>query len=152
MTTDMSPSFTNVATLIQHLIETCEAGAKGFREAADLVEDTGIRATFRELGDEREQLAAELHELAARYGADSPQTGMVKAAAHRAWMRLKDMVTGDDHAVISAAEEGEDYALEQYDEALAETLPAEVQTVVSRQRGVVKAAHDRVRALENLTE
>ena len=136
---------------IHDLIEVCEDGARGFAAAAELL-DGELKSTFEQLGAERQRLAAELHELATRLGVSRPESGSVKAAAHRAWMRLKDMAPGDNtHAVISAAEEGEDYALEQYDEALDAGLVEEARNVVARQRTEVKASHDRVRSLQAAT-
>lgn len=134
--------------VVQHLIETCEAGVRGFREAADLVDNESVRSTFQTLAVERQKLAVELHELI-RSGQEYTDSGMVKAAAHRAWMRLKDLMPGDStEAVVGAAEEGEDYALEQYDEALDQGLSESVREVVARQREQVKQSHDRVRSLE----
>lgn len=138
-------------SLLEHLIETCEDGARGFDTAAEAVDDTNVAATFRKLGAERAQCAMELRSLAANYGGPVEEAGMVKAALHRGWIKLKDALTTGSHAVIAAAEEGEDYALEQYEEALREELPSDVAEVVRRQRDIVKAAHDQVRAMEVAT-
>ncbi len=143
----------DVRSLLEHLIETCEDGARGFDTAAEHVDDPNVAATFRKFGAERAECARELRTLAENYGGPVQEAGMVKAAVHRGWIKVKDAVTGTDpHAVIAAAEEGEDYALEQYDEALEQDLPADVADVVRRQREIVKAAHDHVRSLEVATE
>ncbi len=143
----------DVRSLLEHLIETCEDGARGFETAAEHVDDPSVAATFRKLGSERAQCGRELRTLAERFGGPVEEAGMVKAALHRGWIKIKDAVTGDDpHAVIATAEEGEDYALEQYNEALEQDLPPEVMAVVRRQRAIVKAAHDQVRSLELATE
>jgi len=61
---------------------------------------------------------------------------------------VKDAFTGDDaDAVISAAETGEDHALEQYREALDADISPEFRPVVARQMASVEAAHDYVRSL-----
>ncbi len=144
----------DVADLLEHLAQTAEDGADGFTEAAEKIDDPAIEATFRELGAERAQFAGELRAFAAtRYQEFVPSTGTVKGALHRGWMALKDALAGDDpHAVVTAAEKGEDYALEQWNEAIEQPLPDDVAFMVRRQRDAVKAAHDRVRALEVATE
>ena len=146
---DATPDHTGA--VVHKLIEVCEDGVRGFETAAELL-DGQHRASFLALGQERQQLSAELHQCAERFGIAQPDSGTAKAAAHRAWLRLRDMAPGDNtHGVISAAEEGEDYALEQYDEALDDEISEEVRRVVVRQRAKVKESHDRVRAMQEAT-
>ena len=151
---DGAMSGDEVVDTLEHLARTAEDGAKGFATAADHVDDAGIAAVFRELGAERQRFAEELRAfVAARYHEHVADTGSLKGAVHRGWIALKDAVTGSDaHAVVAAAEEGEDHALEQFNEAIAKPLPNDIAAVVRRQRDAVKTAHDRVRNLQDATE
>lgn len=146
----------DVAELLEHLAETAENGAKGFAQAAEHVDNPSIASLFTELGSERGTFAEELRALAsARYdNVDLVEnSGTVAGAIHRGWIALKDALTGDDaHAVVAAAEAGEDYALEQWNEAIEKPLPNDIAAMVRRQRDAVKAAHDRVSALKDATE
>ncbi len=143
----------DIRSLLEHLIETTEDGARGFDDSAEHVDDPTVAALFRKLGAARAGMAVELRELAAVYGGPVKESGTVKGALHRGWIKLKDALTGDSvHAVVSAAEEGEDYAVEQYEEALEQALPPNVEAVVRRQYTEVKRAHDEVRALEVATD
>jgi uncharacterized protein (TIGR02284 family) len=64
-------------------------------------------------------------------------------------MGLKAAVTGkDDQAILAECERGEDSAVSNYRAALGTDLPANVRSLVERQFGEVKEAHDRVRSLE----
>lgn len=144
----------SIEGLIEDLIETLEDGRKGFQKAGELLSDGGhkdLADEMRQFASQRAQFAAELKELARSKGWDISDDGSAGAAMHRAWMSLKDMVTGDDaHAVLAAAEQGEDHAVEEFDEALSqEDLPAEVRSVVVRQAQEIKAAHDKVRNLRD---
>lgn len=152
-TDDHMDGFEVVSTL-EHLATTAEDGAKGFAQAAEHVDDSGIAEIFAELGAERGRFAEELRAfVATRYQEVVTEEGSIKAAIHRGWIALKDALTGSDvHAVVAAAESGEDYALEQYNEAMEKPLPNDIAAVVSRQRAAVKAAHDRVRNLKDATE
>ncbi len=155
VTTNEQGRLTNEAirSLLEHLIETTEDGARGFDEAAEHVDDTTVAALFRKLGAERAGMAVELRELATVYGGPVEEAGTVKGALHRGWIKLKDALTGKSpHAVIAAAEEGEDYAVEQYDEALEQALPPNVEAVVRRHWTAIKESHDKVRALEVATD
>jgi uncharacterized protein (TIGR02284 family) len=63
-------------------------------------------------------------------------------------MTLKSVLTGRDaHAIIGAAETGEDSAVRAYDNALRVHLPAEIQGLLEAQASRVREAHDRVRQL-----
>lgn len=143
-----------ISSTLEHLATTAEDGAKGFAQAAEHVDDARIAGVFRELGVERERFAQELRAFAStRYQEYISEEGSVKAAIHRGWIALKDALTGSDvHAVVAAAESGEDYALEQYNEAIEKPLPNDIAAMVRRQRQAVKAAHDRVSNLKDATE
>jgi uncharacterized protein (TIGR02284 family) len=107
---------------------------------------------MREMSQQRLRMANELRALAAAEGDPivDEGNGTVAGAMHRSWLALKDALTGDDpHAVLAAAEQGEDHAVSEYRSALEEDLPESVRSVLQRQAGEVKTAHDRVRSLRD---
>ena len=71
-------------------------------------------------------------------------------AMHRAWINLKSVVTsGDDKAILSECERGEDSAVHEYQDAMQDGLTGTAREVVSRQFTEIKSAHDRVRELRD---
>jgi uncharacterized protein (TIGR02284 family) len=143
-----------IAGLIEDLVETLEDGRKGFQKAGELLGESGhndLAEQMRQFASQRAQFSAELRDLARTKGWDIEEEGSVGAALHRAWMTLADMATGDDaHAVLAAAEQGEDHAVEEFEEAIGrDDLPPEVSSVVARQAQEVRAAHDKVRSLRD---
>jgi uncharacterized protein (TIGR02284 family) len=63
---------------------------------------------------------------------------------------MKDALTGSDpHAILAAAERGEDHAVSKYKEVLDEDIPAGLKAFVTKQATEVKAAHDKVRELRD---
>ena len=139
----------NVISTLNNLIETCKDGENGFRAAADGVRNSELRTLFNTYSQQRAQFAAELQQEVRRLGGDPENTGSVAATLHRGWLNIKSTVTGEDEgAVISECERGEDAAVRNYQDALNEMLPADVLSLVQRQYGQVKEAHDRVRAME----
>lgn len=141
----------NKATIstLNTLIETCEDGAKGFRTAAEGVNDRSIRDLFNTYASERERFAGELQSEVRKLGGTPEDGGSVSGALHRGWTNIKSAVTGrSDSAIVAEAERGEDVAVESYQKALQADLPADVRAIVQRQFMQVKAAHDRVRDLE----
>jgi uncharacterized protein (TIGR02284 family) len=69
-------------------------------------------------------------------------------------MTLKDALTGyDPHAVLAAAEMGEDHAVEEYEDALEEVdLGDDLRNLIARQAGDVQRVHDQVRNLRDRFE
>jgi uncharacterized protein (TIGR02284 family) len=145
----------DTTSVIENLLETVENGRKGFAEAAEKLDRDGrsdLAAEMREMSQQRLRMANELRALAAAEGDPivDEGNGTVAGAMHRSWLALKDALTGDDpHAVLAAAEQGEDHAVSEYRSALEEDLPESVRSVLQRQAGEVKTAHDRVRSLRD---
>jgi uncharacterized protein (TIGR02284 family) len=139
----------NVISTLNNLIETCKDGENGFRTASDGVKNSELKTLFSTYSQQRAQFAAELQTEVRNLGGDAENTGSVAATLHRGWINIKSAVTGEDEgAVISECERGEDSAVRNYQDALNENLPANVQSIIQRQFTQVKEAHDRIRALE----
>lgn len=149
----MATNDDTISTL-NNLIETCKDGQNGFRNAAESATNTELKTLFNTYAQQRAQFAAELQGEVRRLGGDPENSGSVSAAVHRGWMGLRDAVTGasDDTAIVAECERGEDYAISAYQDAMKENLPQDVASVVQRQYGSVKEAHDRIRDMKHANE
>ena len=139
---------------LEGLLGTVENGRKGFAETAEKVEADGhpaLAADMRELAEQRLRMANELKALAASEGPPiEAGDGTVAGAMHRTMMGIRDALSGDDpYAVLAAAEQGEDHAVDEFENALEEDLPMTVRSVLQRQHENVLTAHERVRALRD---
>jgi uncharacterized protein (TIGR02284 family) len=143
----------NAISTLNNLIETCKDGQNGFQAAADGVKNSDLKTLFHTYSQQRAEFAGELQAEVTRLGGDAEQTGSLAASLHRGWINIKSAVTGEDEtAVISECERGEDSAVRNYEDALAdEDLPADVRSIVERQFAQVREAHDRIRSLEKAT-
>lgn len=143
----------NDAAVTKDLMQTLEDGKDGFAAGAEKLEKDGeavLAQTFRDLGAARGQLSDELQRLAASYGDHIDESGTVAAKVHRGWMAVKDALAGSDpDGVLDAAEQGEDHAVSEYEKALTEDISPELRTVVQRQLGEIRSAHDQVKALRD---
>lgn len=144
---------TNVDRVLKDLIETLEDGKKGFAQTAEKLSDSersDLAGRMNDLASQRADFSSELHALANSLGIEMDESGSMAGDLHRGWMALKDALTGDDaHAVLAAAETGEDHAKREYTKALDEDLPENVRSVIARQASAIAAAHDEVRALRD---
>jgi uncharacterized protein (TIGR02284 family) len=149
---------TNTTSVIEALLEIVDNGKRGFAKAAEKLDEDGnptLAAEMRELSQQRLRMSNELKAIATAEGAriEDDNEGTVPGAIHRGYMELTDALTGDDpHAVLAAAEQGEDHAVSDFEKALGEDMPASVRSVIERQYGEVRTAHDRVRALRDQNE
>jgi uncharacterized protein (TIGR02284 family) len=136
---------------INNLIETLKDGEKGFKEASEAVRDPQLKSLFQQYSQQRHRFATELQSQAQSLGEFRPEkSGSIAGAMHRAWINLKSAVTsGDDKAILSECERGEDSAVHEFEEAMHDGLSGQAREVVSRQFNEIKSAHDRVKQLRD---
>jgi uncharacterized protein (TIGR02284 family) len=143
----------NDAAVTHDLIQTLQDGRDGFAAGAEKLAadgDADVAATFTTLGGQRGEMYDELQGIAASYGDQIDSSGSVAAKVHRGWMSLKDALAGSDpDGVLDAAVQGEDHAVSEFEKALAADISPTLRTVVERQLGEVRTAHDQVRALRD---
>lgn len=139
--------------IVENLMVALQDGRKGFHQAAQQLRDDGhdeLADEFEELSQQRERLIQELRSETRVHAAFDEGSGSAGGALHRGWIALKDAMTGDDpHAILAAAERGEDHAKREYEKAMQEGLPDDLRDVVVRQAAEIEAAHDRVKALRD---
>lgn len=149
----MATNFSDATSQLNGLINILRDGVEGFRLASESVGCQDLRATFLEYSQQRERLANELQGEVARLGHEPSEDGTYMGAMHRGWMNIRSTVSSkDDSAIVSECERGEDSAKEAYEEALKIELPPTTRQLIAQQYVVVKATHDRVRAMEKARE
>jgi uncharacterized protein (TIGR02284 family) len=125
--------------VINHLIETCHDGERGFLMAAEYVKNAEMRRLFYRLAEQRHEFAEELLPHAYRLGGAAEADGSRIAMAHRAWMQLRaHLASNPDRAILAEATRGEQYA--QADEAVQDLLPPDARELVQAQDLGVRVA------------
>src|SRR5438309_11628505 len=105
----------NPVSVVEHLIERCKDGQKGFREAADKAKSPQLKSFCNEVSAERERFAHELQATLSGLGqTDKKVSGTVEGALHRAWVDTKVALGGGDHTILDWLEQGEDVAKDAY--------------------------------------
>jgi uncharacterized protein (TIGR02284 family) len=140
-----------IISTINNLIETLKDGQKGFKEAADAVNDPRLKSLFTEYSQQRSGFASELQTQARSVSEAEPETGGSAAGAmHRGWINLKSVITsGDDTAILAECERGEDEAVQAFEKMMRNDLPSPVRDIVSRQYSEIQSAHDRIKNLRD---
>lgn len=135
---------------IQKLISINIDSSKGFRAAAEHIENDQIASYFRDCGKERQRFAHELQVAAAINDEEPEDDGSLKGAAHRWWMNIRSTVTGgDEHAVLADAERGEDAIKHCYEKTLKDTAGSAMNAILQNQYAVVKQRHDQIRDMRD---
>ena len=140
----------DVADVLNGLIETSKDGEEGFRTSAEKVKDPSLKSLFSKYATQRAGYVQELQAAVSQLGEKPAESGHIAAGLHRGWINLKEALSKDeDTAVINEAESGEDAAKKAYSEALQKTLPTDVKALVEKQYQGVLAAHGVVRDLKH---
>ena len=114
----------NVATGLNHLVSVAQDGVNGLARAIDDAQDPQLKVRLSELRQNREHMVQELKAMVTQLGGNSTQSGTVAGAAHRAFMEVKEMVTGaGDQALIQDCTRGDKHAVSEFQDALNELGP-----------------------------
>jgi uncharacterized protein (TIGR02284 family) len=136
-------------SVLNGLIETTIDSVDGYRRSAQEATNSRFSSAFLERANEREQVVSKLRERVRALGGNPEDDGSVLAAAHRAFMSLRDKVTGaDDEAVIAEVDHGESYLNGKWETALEDDgLSAETRSLVQQCYGSVREGRDTFRRL-----
>lgn len=142
----------DLISVLNGLIETCKDGQEGFKQAAEGVNDSSIKTLFDQYALQRSKFVGELQEHVRHLGGDPEKSGSVAGALHRGWINIKSMVANQNkHEILEECERGEDSAVKNYKEALAQNLSEPLRATIETQYASIREAHDRIRSLRDAT-
>ena len=139
---------TTLNTLTATLLDSID----GYTKAGQDVQNRELAERFNARARERQSAVAGLQAAVARCGGNPEDDGTLLAGAHRAFLNLKEAVTGraDDQAILNEVERGEDYLKEKFEAALRNTdLSPEARAAVDAAWGSVKSGHDEMSQLKH---
>jgi uncharacterized protein (TIGR02284 family) len=133
----------HIESLHTRAIDACN----GYEEALEDAEGRGLTPLFREMialhTHNADELAAEL----ANNGQASSGGGSFMSTIHRTIMSIRSLFGGLDESILPGLIDGETRNLSRYDDALAApALPADMRSLLQRQRDRIEAAVTRMQA------
>jgi uncharacterized protein (TIGR02284 family) len=136
-------------SVLNSLIETTIDSVDGYRRSAQEATNSRFSSAFLERANEREQIVSKLRDEVRRLGGNPEDDGSVLAAAHRAFLSLRDKVTGaDDTAVIAEVDHGESYLNGKWETALQDgQLSPQTRQVIQQCYDSVREGRDTFRRL-----
>lgn len=131
----------NETRTLNTLIESVVDSVHGYRDAAEDAENPRLKSSFLDCATERQRVLDDLRSEARRLGASPGDDGTVLGAAHRAFLDIKDAVTGkDDAAIKTEVERGEKHLADKFQEALGDD------DLDAATRGVIQSAYSRIQS------
>lgn len=141
----------NTLERMDELIEVCLDGENGFRAAAEAMENKQIQTVLNGYAQQRAEFAAVLQNEVIRRGGRPERDDELKAAMHRGWLNLKAAITGHDPgAILGECVRGENFAIEQYEQALSAGLPEDLATLAGPQLDAIIKARNHMKELKAL--
>lgn len=135
--------------VLEHLVEVCRDGERGFRAAAQYVHTSGLQELFAELAEQRQTFVRDLEPHLNRLAGSTRSTGTRVGAVHRRWMNVKAHMPGHkDETIVAEAERGEHAAIKAYNDALNGVLPPTAIGIVEAQVGQMRFTQQRIRELD----
>lgn len=136
-------------SVLNSLIETTIDSVDGYRRSAQEATNSRFSAEFLERADEREQVVSQLRDRVRQLGGTPEDDGSILAAAHRAFLTLRDRVTGsDDASVVAEVDHGESYLNSKWETALRDDrLSPQTRSLVQSCYQSVREGRDRFRRL-----
>jgi len=111
----MEASSKNLVDGLEHLVSICRDGEQGYEKAANNAKDEDLKTIFLRYSQQRSSYVTELQSLITSLGGNPSQSSGATGALHRAWIDIKETLTGHDrHALLESCENGEDAALKAY--------------------------------------
>lgn len=139
------------ADRIQTLIQLNIDSAKGFAQAAEQTKNPRLSEFFRSAGEERRQFAADLQSIVCAGGGTTSATGTTLGSLQRWWMGIRGAITeGEEHAMLSEAERGEDRIKHGYEHTLKEPLGGPIHEEIVGQYKQICCVHDEIRAMRDI--
>jgi len=138
-------------SILNTLIATLLDSIDGYQKSAGDIDNRTLADKFTARARERQFAVAKLQAAVASAGGNPEDDGTILASAHRAFLNLKEAVSGkDDKAIVTEIERGEDYLKAKFEKALADAdLSPAGRAAAEEAWQSVRAGHDEMSALKH---
>lgn len=137
----------HVRHTLDNLISMNRDAVEGYQRAAELLENQQYKEICQEYAEQRQRFIDELIIMAKTYGGAPSDSQTVSGLLHGAWMSIRDSISNDDSAVIAECDRGEEAAVESYHQAITDTLPDDVDTLIRSQYFLLRGSYERIHRL-----
>jgi|AntDeeMinimDraft_5_1070356.scaffolds.fasta_scaffold00805_13 uncharacterized protein (TIGR02284 family) len=143
-----------IAKAVNGLIEKNEDAHKGFLQAKDKAESSGLKTYLAEQAGKREKYADELRTEVGKLetSKDAETSGSASGSLHRGWMSIKNALSSGDEAILEECINGDKAMIEEYKKTWEDhrNLPSQLMDMMSKQVTDIQSTQSKVKTLEDL--
>ena len=138
---------------LNELMEKTYDAEKGFKQAAENVNNPVIQKFFKERANQRYDFGHELKKEIRAIGQDPDKGGSTKGTLHRNWMNLRSYFeSNNEEAMLNEVERGEKEAINTYNDIINDkkfVLPPSTENLLMKQRNAIRETLDTASVYEN---
>ena len=140
-----------MARVLNKLLQNNLDAEKGFRNAADEVQNEQLKALFEDMAQQKYDFAHELRGEVRTFGEPPSKGSSVSSDLHRTWMNVRAGISSNPEKVVLAeASKGEERALKDYEEVIGNfNFPPSTETILKRQKQAFKDSVQKLHALHD---
>jgi len=149
----MSTYTEEIGNKLNDLLEKTYDAEKGFKKAADNIDNTALKTYFKQKAKERYDFGHELKSELKAFNQDIDKGGSITGAAHRTWMDVKALFSSEnEESMLEEAIRGEKSAIDEYSDVINETsLPTSTKSILESQKNKIQNGLSRIKTLEDLS-
>jgi uncharacterized protein (TIGR02284 family) len=127
---------------LKKLLEKNYDAEKGYKKAAEKVENTKLKQFFNDQAQKRYDFGHEIKTEIKNYGETPDKGGSATGTMHRTWMDIETAFSSNnEETILGEVQKGEKAAIEEYDEVINDTtLPPTTQKILTNQRDTINNA------------
>lgn len=127
---------------LNELLEKNYDAEKGYKKAAENVENSKLKQFFKEQAQQRYDFGHQIKSEIKNYGESPDKGGSTTGAMHRTWMDIETAFSSNnEETILNEVQKGEKAAIEEYDEVIQDTtLPPTTQQILTKQRDAIQNA------------
>ncbi len=136
---------------LKTLLALVNDGKEGYQHAAEITKSPELKTLFLKIEGERIVYASELKEHIAVHNGDAAnEDGGILGGLHRAWITIKQTLTGNSNSsIVEAIATGEKAAIDKYDEYIADYVDhADHLSILKEQRDGIQLALSEIEGLK----
>ncbi|MHA7865228.1 ferritin-like domain-containing protein [Flagellimonas marinaquae] len=127
---------------LNELLERTYDAEKGFKQAAEKVDNTTIKQFFIDSAKQRYNFGQELKAEIRSFGQAPEKGGSAKGTLHRSWIDFKSLFTqNNEEAMLEEVHRGEKEAIATYNDILHDkdfVLPPSTESLLMRHRNAIR--------------
>ncbi|PKA97268.1 uncharacterized protein (TIGR02284 family) [Flavobacteriaceae bacterium MAR_2009_75] len=134
------------------LLERTYDAERGFKKAAENVENENLKGYFQKKAQERYDFGHELKTEIKQFAQEIDKGDSFASKAHRSWMDIKNFFAANsEEAMLEEAIKGEKAAIDEYQDVLDETnLPPSTETLLTQQKNKIASGLTNIKKLEDI--